>query len=172
MVEKSSLLRLLDSGDLSKVLGSLKEQRINDEKVKTISYEYDLLEEKYRSKSISTRKYKADLKKLIEALREWIEALPTQNVVVFGWKKALKIIGWIVGIITFLGAVAEASGYSLRDILFKENESKTDTLNKVDINTSGDRSPAINAPNGEVKIEYQELESSKKTINKSDKTKN
>jgi hypothetical protein len=176
MLEKHSLLVLLDSGDLSKVLNSLRELGVDDEKIKTVSYEYSLLEEKHKGKSITTRKYKTELKKLIKSLRESIEAIPAQdlgkNRTLVGWKKILVVIGWTVGIMAFLGSVAEMSGYSLRDLVSKESESKTDTLNKLDIKTTGDKSPAINAPNGEVKIEYQELELSKGAIDKNNKPKN
>ncbi len=63
MLEKHSLLVLLDSGDLrSKVLNSLRELGVDGEKIKTVSYEYSLLEEKHKCKSITTRKYKTELK--------------------------------------------------------------------------------------------------------------
>lgn len=70
-------------------------------------------------------------------------------------KQILKWSGIIVGVVTFLAAVAELSGYSVRD-LFGGTESEklgpTISTEEIEQKTEGDQSPAVIG--NEVKINY------------------
>ncbi len=69
------------------------------------------------------------------------------------WKK-LAAVPVALGV---LASVAEFTGYSVRDLKEKPPAKTTDSLviqSPVNISTSGDNSPAVDAPGGDVRINY------------------
>ncbi len=179
MIEKKSLLRLLDLEEYKRVLDELKTIENQNRSVTKLQHDLNELNNKYEKKNISRQKHKSELTKLVQSIREKIESLPEQDISVpddkqkgSRWKRILIVGGAFVTFLGIGGSFSEFTGFSLRDIFFSKNEVKQDTLNQVNVKASGDKSPAINAPGGEVKIEYQELQPSKNAIDKRDKPKN
>ncbi|AEE52857.1 hypothetical protein [Haliscomenobacter hydrossis] len=185
MIEKKSLLSFLDAGDYKRVLDVLKTIENQSESASKLQKDLNTLNDKHGKKIISRQKYRSELTKLVQSIRGNIEALTEQELKESRlsdskqkwsrWKRILVGIGILVPTLSAIlnagGSFSEFTGFSLRDIFFSKNEAN-DTLNQVNIKTSGHKSPAINAPGGEVKIEYQELQPSKNAIDKSGKTKN
>ncbi len=185
MIEKKSLLSLLDAGEYKRVLNELKTIKSQSENVSKLHNDLDALNDKHENKVISRQKYRSELTKLVQSIRKNIEALTAQELKESRWSHAkqkwnlkrilvgISILGpTLVVILEVGGSFSEFTGFSLRDIFFSKNEVKNDTLNQVNVKTSGDKSPAINAPGGEVKIEYQELQPLKNATDKKNKTKN
>ncbi len=113
-----------------------------------------------------------ELNRINTAALDLLERLPDEvSPAPVNWKRYTALAA---GSVAFLGAVAEFSGWSLRDIFQKPAPTQVEaqpptgnvappngTVAPIDVHTSGANSPAVNAPNGSVIINYGETEPAK-----------
>ncbi len=82
------------------------------------------------------------------------------------WK---KYIAYFVAVVAVLAGIAELSGYSLRDIFWKNEKMENSTLPRPpapSAETSGENSPAVITRDGDVHINYGESIVKKDSTNK------
>ena len=132
---KLELRKLLADGGTAKVINKLRsispflKKDLEDEILLLSSRFRTFLKAKNRGQ-LSSEQQEIQLAKINDALLVTINELPEGLVSpITSKRKTLKLIGVLVALITFLAAVAEFSGYSLRDIFDKKQEN-TNAPNK------------------------------------------
>ncbi len=187
---KEILISWLEAGDTPRVLSGLSVVRkrwTNKDFAFDISFQsgrYQDLQAQQAKGVISQAEYQLESAKIRQVLIEiintfpdhWtsegLEDIPSTKNLFSGttWKKWPAIV---TVIIIFSGLLLQFTGYPLHNIFQKNlirqmQTTSSDTLlkPKLQINTSGDKSPAINAPGGNVEIIYRETTSAKKTNKK------
>ncbi len=149
-MKKNFLLHLLSQGKTDLVIAHLMrlapnlDEDIREEIVQQAARMQSLAREKrlgvlsYEEQTIQLARINAALVELIRQLPEGPLSLGVQ------WRKILKWGGWIAASLTFLAAVAEISGYSLRDI-FNNHPKVEETRNNPPTPLNPD-TPSVSDP--------------------------